>query len=76
MDLKKAFDSIDHNAFFDALRQHDIPDEYVNLVMMLYSKQTGVVHNSKGFHIQKGVKQGDVLSAIFFNCLLDVVFER
>ena len=47
MDLKKAFDWIDHITVFNGLRQHCIPEEYVNLIILLYSNQTGNVNNSK-----------------------------
>ena len=75
MDLRKAFDTIDHSALFDGLRAHGIPEEYINLIMLLYSKQIGVVNDIKFFEIKREVKQGDVLSAIFFNCVLDIVFD-
>ena len=76
MDLRKAFDTIDHSALFAGLRAHDVPEEYIHLIMMLYSKQTGTVNDSKKFRMERGMKQGDILSALFFNCVLDIVFEK
>ena len=35
----------------------------------------GCVNGSRHFNILCGVKQGDVLSAILFNCTLDIAFE-
>ena len=32
------------------------------------------MNESRHFKIQRGVKQGDVLSAIIFNCVLDIAF--
>ena len=76
MDLKKAFDTINHQALFAGLRHHDIPEEYIHLIILLYSNQIGTVYDSDLFGIKRGVKQGDCLSAIFFNCILDIVFDR
>ena len=39
MDLKKVFDCIEYSVIFNGLRQHGIPEEYINLIMLLYSKQ-------------------------------------
>ena len=33
------------------------------------------MNRSSAFLIQRGVKQGDTLSAIFFNCVLDTAFD-
>ena len=46
------------------------------LLQLLYQDQTGSVHGSMIFDIVRGVKQGDVLSTILFNCVLDVAFEN
>ena len=37
--------------------------------------QTGSVNDSRQFNILRGVKQGDILSAILFHCILDIAFE-
>ena len=66
MDLRKAFDSIDHRALFEGLRAHGISEEYVTLLKLLYIDQRGSVNGSASFPILRGVKQGDILSAILF----------
>ena len=38
--------------------------------------QHGSVNGSSSFPILRGVKQGVILSAILFNCVLDIAFER
>ena len=76
LDLRKAFGSVTHSAVFDALRDHGVEESYISLIARLYEGQTGTVHDSKDFKISRGVKQGDVLSVIIFNCVLDIAFEK
>ena len=49
LDLSKAFDQ-------------DVPPCYCTLLWTLYKGQTGSVHGSERFNIERGVKQGDVIS--------------
>ena len=76
MDLRKAFDTVEHQALFQALQDHNIPDAYVELLQRLYHNQTGSVHDSAHSNIKRGVRQDDVLSSILFNCVIDIVFEN
>ena len=75
MDMRKAFDTVEYSAIFDALEQRGIPREYIELLKCLYLSQQGIVNDSAPFLISRGVKQGDVLSAILFNCVLDLAFD-
>ena len=34
------------------------------------------VNHSSEFPVQRRVKQGDIISAIIFNCVLDIAFEE
>ena len=69
IDLKKAFDRVDHTALFYALREQMDP-EYVCLLEKLYETQYGNVGSFR-FRIGRGVRQGDVLSPILFNAALE-----
>ena len=75
MDMRKAFDMIDHLALINALRSKGLSEEYISLLSLLYADQSGTVNRSSAFLIQLGVKQGDTLSAILFNCVLDIAFD-
>ena len=74
IDLKKAFDRVDHTALFNALRQQMDP-EYVSLLEKLYEIQYGNV-GSHRFRIARGVRQGDVLSPILFNAILEHAMRK
>ena len=45
------------------------------LLFVFYSNQKASVNHSTEFPVQRGVKQGDTLSAILFNCVLDMAFD-
>lgn len=76
IDLQKAFDRIEFSSIFDALRNHGISEPYVQLLQALYSHQYATVHDSSHFPIFRGVKQGDIISPLLFNCALQIVFEN
>ena len=76
LDLKKAFDRVDHAALFDSLRRCGIRDGYVALLQRLYASQYGSANSSREFDISRGVKQGDVLSPMLFNCILDAAMSK
>ena len=76
MDLRKAFDTVSHQKLFEALGHHGIDFSYIELLRALYRNQSGSVHESRYFNIQRGAKQGDPLSTILFNCILEEAFEN
>ena len=70
LDLRKAFDKVEHGALFAALTPPGIRDGYLDLVMAMCQDETGAVPGSEKFSIQRGVRQGDVLSPLLFNAVL------
>ena len=79
VDFKKAFDSVTHTALWSALAEQGVNKSYIGLLCKLYAKQTAVVKTdclSKAFDIERGVKQGDPLSSLLFNCVSESLMRR
>ena len=72
----KAFDRIEYSPLFDALLQQGVPRCYCTLLWKLYKGQTGSLHGSERFNIERGVKQGDVISPILFNAGLEHAMRK
>ena len=79
LDLSKAFDKIDWNALWSALRQHGISEHLIWILQCVYYSQTGVVRerdvDSCGFDIRGGVRQGCVLSPRLFSAVLEMALS-
>ena len=74
LDFKKAFDSIDQRYLWQALGEQQVPKGYITILRNLYNNQSAQVKTdkmSRKFTIQKGTKQGDPLSSMLFNSLLE-----
>ena len=79
VDFKKAFDTVNHNRLWTTLRDQKIPQAYITLLQQLYKDQSACVKTdtkSREFNILRGVKQGDPLSSLLFNALLEEVFKK
>ena len=73
VDFTKAFDSISHNSIWEALKSCNVDHEYVSLLRKIYKDQKASVQTdeeSESFDIQKGSKQGDPMSSLLFNTVL------
>ena len=74
LDFKKAFDSIDQRYLWQALEEQSVPKGYIEILRNLYKNQSAQVKTdkmSRSFTIPKGTKQGDPLSSMLFNSLLE-----
>ena len=79
IDSTKAFDSIKHSAIWKSLRFYGIKPAYVKLPQRLYKHQEGTALTDKEsdvFPIKKGTKQGDPLSSLPFNTVLQYSLEN
>ena len=73
MDFTKAFDSITHKSIWKALKSCGIKHDNISLLKKIYRDQKASVQTdeeSNLFVIKKGTKQGDPLSSLLFNTIL------
>ena len=78
IDYTKAFDSIDQQKLWNALRKYtDVQPAYINLLATLYESSKARVRTDIGttrlIDILRGVKQGDLASAVLFCIALMVI---
>ena len=69
VDFEKAFDLVDHEALWRTLLKQNVPIQYIALLQKLYEGQSACIQTgvrSRSFSIERGVKQGDPLSALLF----------
>ena len=80
IDIKKAFDSVNHRILLEKLIKSRIPLMFVNLIKFWYSHQHVSVRYghalSESFLICNGVRQGGVLSGLFFNVYIDSILQE
>ena len=75
IDVQAAFDSVHHKSIEEALHRMGIEDQMVNYIVDHYRDLSTTIYcgkeNMGQFKISTGVKQGDPLSPVIFNCVLD-----
>ena len=84
LDIRKAFDSIEFSVIKQTLIYYDIPLPFIDMLMNIYKDNKAKVLTPFGIteeiNIQRGVRQGDVLSPLLFimvlNPLLEMVIEK
>ena len=80
IDYANAFDSVDHNKLCKILKEMGIPDHLTCLLRNLYAGQEATVRTGHAtidwFQIQKGVRQGCILSPCLFNFYAEYVMKN
>ena len=79
VDFTKAFDSISHNSIWEALQSCNVDHGYVCFLRTIYKHQKASVQTdeeSEIFDIQKGSKQGDPMSSLLFNTVLQYASKK
>ena len=75
VDFKKAYDSIDRNTLIKVMEEFGIDDKSIKLIQQTLTNTRSQVKFlgewSEPFEIVTGVRQGDGLSPILFNCILE-----
>jgi hypothetical protein len=80
IDLKKAFDMLDHDRALDILEGYGIGPRMLHLLRSYWTQQKVVAWQSgyygKPFEVGCGVTQGDVISPTIFNIIVDAVLHH
>ena len=80
VDLKAAFDSVDHASLWAILACIDVPGKILRLFKKLYGDSQSCVRIngklSEWFNINSGVRQGCVAAPDLFNCVVDHLMSR
>ena len=77
MDIEKAFDSLDHTFVISVLKKFGFGNNFVSWIEILISKQESCIINggntTQYFLLERGVCQGDPISAYIFIFALEVL---
>ena len=80
IDCSKAFDYVDHNKLWNILQEMGIPNHLLCLLRNLYAGQEATVRTGHGttdwFQIEKGVRQGCILSLCLFNLYAEYIMRN
>ncbi|MCC7304188.1 reverse transcriptase family protein [bacterium] len=80
IDVAKAFDSVPHTVILEALEKKNVPQTLITIIQDQYEQSSTSLSykelSSKAIMIKKGVKQGDPLSPLLFNLVMDELLER
>ena len=80
IDYAKAFDCVDQNKMWKILKEMGIPDHLTCLLRNLYAGQEATVRTGHGktdwFQIEKGVRQGCILSPCLFNLYAECIMRN
>lgn len=75
IDLKSAFDTVDHDILFQKLRQKGIEESLINTIEWMY-RQTSIKVGDRSCQVTRGVIQGGVLSPLLFLIAFDDILKE
>lgn len=79
LDASKAFDRVNHVKLFNILLDRGLPGKFVRLIIDWYGKSFSVVKwndsTSSLVCVKSGIRQGGILSPIFFNLYADIMLN-
>jgi len=79
LDARKAFDRVNHVKMFNVLLDRGVPGRLVKVIADWYGKSFSAVKwngsLSDAVLIKSGIRQGGILSPVFFNMYIDVIFN-
>lgn len=77
LDQEKAYDSVDHSYLWKALSRVGVPGTTIEVIKGLYHNVEATVmvnkQNSRPFKLGRGVRQGDPLSCLLFNLVIEAL---
>ena len=80
MDYQKAFDKVQHGKLVEILRKVGLDERDLRIIVNLYCGQTASIRreaeDSDVIEIQRGVRQGCVLSPLLFNLYSEEIFKE
>lgn len=79
IDFEKAFDKVNHDKLIECLENKGLDKNDINIIKELYWNQKAIMRTHVGdtdeIDIQRGVRQGCVLSPLLFNLYSDNIFN-
>ena len=78
IDFKKAFNSTQHEAIWRSIRNHSVSEQYICILKKIAHQRATVLTDVERdkFGIARGTKQGDPLSSLLFNSVLQSAVEK
>ena len=80
LDVSKAFDRVNREALWRTLIEAGLHSGYVFAIRRMYDAMKAAVNVngvlSKTFHIDRGVRQGDPLSALLFSAVMEFAMQE
>lgn len=80
LDIKKAFDTVSHRSIARALRKKGLDDNTLEYIIANYQDSITTIfcegEEVGSFEVNQGVKQGDPMSPVLFNIMMDELVEK